>query len=166
MHYTPTIATSAAREQRTRPSRGALALVVHDEWDQVSYEVLQQKLRAFNRRTALEMEPPDARPLNIRVEDEGGELVGGLAAVTYWNWLVIKLLVVDDALRGNGLGQQLLYRAHQEALARGCTRVQTMTYDFQALRFYLKQGYQVVGELEDYPEGYTYYWIRKDLKRE
>jgi GNAT superfamily N-acetyltransferase len=142
-----------------------VSLVVRDEWDQDHYQRLQQKLRTYNRRTAFGMEPPDAKPLNIRVENEAGELVGGLAAVTYWGWLVIKLMVLDEELRGTGLGRRLLDAAHEEAQARGCTRVQTMTYDFQALRFYTKHGYRVVGQLEDYPEGYTYYWVRKDFEQ-
>lgn len=145
------------------PTLATLSLVLLDEWDQEYYQALQQKLRAYNRRAAPGMEPPDAQPLNIRVEDEAGQLVGGLAAVTYWGWLVIKLLVLDDTQRGNGLGQQLLHLAHEEARARGCTRAQTMTYDFQALQFYLKHGYRKVGQLDDYPDGYTYYWLRKNL---
>jgi GNAT superfamily N-acetyltransferase len=142
------------------------AFVLSDQLDATFYQALQQRLRAYNRRTALAMEPPEARPLNIRVEDEAGELVGGLAAVTYWGWLVIRLLILDEAQRGKGLGQRLLHLAHQEAQARGCTQVQTLTYDFQALPFYLKQGYRIVGQLDDYPPGHTYYWLRKEFGEE
>lgn len=163
MHYTLTMTPVQARDRTTLPTGGTLSLVVHDEWDQDYYQHLQQKLRDYNRRVALGMEPPEAKPLNIRVENEAGEVVGGLAAVTYWGWLVIKLLVLDDAQRGNGLGQRLIQLAHEEARAQGCTRAQTMTYDFQALPFYKKQGYRIVGQLEDYPENYTYYWLRKDF---
>ncbi len=140
------------------------SFVLGTELDNEYYHQLQQKLRDYNRRTALRMEPPDAKPLNIRVEDPTGEVVGGIIALTYWGWLVIKLLVLDDQRRGNGLGQRLIQLAHAEARRRGCTRAQTTTYDFQALRFYEKQGYQVVGELKDFPDGYDYYWLRKDFE--
>lgn len=138
-------------------------LVVGDTLDDDYYQTLKSHLRGFNRRAAPGMMPPEARALNIRVHDGEGRLVGGLAALTYWGWLVIRLLVIDDDRRGNGLGHQLIERAHDEALARGCSRAQTQTYDFQALEFYLRHGYQVVGEMKDYPEGHDYYWLRRDL---
>lgn len=139
-------------------------MVLSDELDNDYYHQLQDMLRAYNRRTATRMEPPEAMPLNIRVEDENGRLVGGLAALTYWGWLVIKLLVLSDDFRGSGLGQRLIELAHAEARQRGCRHAQTTTYDFQALDFYLKQGYRIVGELSDYPDGYNYYWLRKDFE--
>jgi hypothetical protein len=37
------------------------------------------------------------------------------------------------------------------------------TYRHQALGFYQKYGYQIVGQLDDYPDGSTLYWLRKDL---
>ncbi len=145
------------------PGVANCSLVLSDVMDDAYYHLLQRKLRAYNRRVATGMEPPDVTPLNIRVLDETGKLVGGLAGLTYWGWLVIKLLVLDEAVRGNGLGQQLIHLAHQEAIRRGCTRAQTMTYDFQALQFYVKEGYRVVGTLTDYPDDHHYYWLRKDF---
>jgi N-acylglucosamine-6-phosphate 2-epimerase len=149
--------------QVARPLYGDYSLVVTDELDDEYYQLLQYKLRDYNRRNAPHMEPPEAIPLNIRVVDEKERTIGGMAALTYWGWLVIKLLVLDDSQRGNGIGQRLLHLAHEEARRRGCTRAHTMTYDFQALKFYEKYGYRIVGELADYPEGYCYYWLRKDL---
>lgn len=139
-------------------------LMLSAEWDNEYYQLLQRKLRGYNRRTALQMEPPDAMPLNIRILDADGQVVGGMAALTYWGWLVIKLLVIDDQYRGNGLGQRLIDCAHAEAKRRGCTRAHTATYDFQAMSYYQRYGYRIVGELTDYPEGYTYYWLRKDFE--
>lgn len=136
---------------------------VSDQLDNDFYAALQQRLRHYNRQVAPQMEPPEAIPLNIRVEDESGRLLGGIAAVTYWDWLVIKLFVLDDEQRGNRLGESLLRMVHREAQARGCRHAQTQSYDFQALDFYVKLGYRVVGELKDYPTGYNYYWLRTDF---
>lgn len=40
---------------------------------------------------------------------------------------------------------------------------QLRTFGFQARGFYEKQGYRVVGALEDYPPGNAMFWMRKDL---
>lgn len=138
-------------------------ITVSNQLDNEFYHSLQQRLRNYNRQVALQMEPPDAIPLNIRVEDANGKLLGGIAAVTYWDWLVVKLFVLDNEQRGNRLGERLLLMAHREAQARGCRHAHTQTYDFQALEFYVKLGYRVVGELKDYPAGYNYYWLRTDF---
>jgi GNAT superfamily N-acetyltransferase len=143
-----------------------LSLVSNDVEDREYHELLRQKLRDYNRRAAPGMEAPDARPLNIQVVDDAGNVIGGLAGYTYWGWLVIRLLVLDERQRGNGIGMRLMKMAHDEARARGCARVQAMTYDFQALEFYLKQGYEIVGKLPDYPDGYDYYWLCKDLQQD
>lgn len=52
--------------------------------------------------------------------------------------------------------------AEAEALQRGCSRAKLRTFSFQARGFYEKEGYRVVGELEDYPPGETFYWMQKD----
>lgn len=139
-------------------------VVLSHDMDNEHFQHLQRKLRAYNRRVALQMEPPEAQALNIHVYNAAGEAIGGLAALTYWGWLVVKLLVIDEGFRGNGLGKRLLDMAHAEARTRGCNRAHTATYDFQALTFYRRHGYTIVGELADYPDGYHYYWLRKDFE--
>jgi hypothetical protein len=50
-------------------------------------------------------------------------------------------------------------------LDRGASLFETLTstYDFQAFEFYRKLGYYIIGQLDDYPDGYTLYWLRKDF---
>ena len=70
---------------------------------------------------------------------------------------------IPDQLRGQGLGANILKMAESAAIRRGCTKVHLSTFGFQAPNFYLKQGYQIVGTLEDYPPGSAFYWLKKDL---
>ncbi len=123
---------------------------------------IQGILRAHNTRMST-LRGPDAEPLNIRITNPQGQLVGGIVASTYWGWLVIDLLAVIDEVRGQGLGKQLMQQAEAEGRARGCAYAHTSTYAHQALGFYQHLGYRIVGQLDDYPDGYTLYWLRKDL---
>ena len=130
---------------------------------------VHQQIRAFNdsrsepHRTARKS---SARPLDLFIHDREGRLRGGLVASTYWGWLEVDHLWLDQELRGRGYGRRLLRMAESEARARGCQRAWLWTFGFQARGFYERLGYQVVGVLEDYPPGNALYWMRKEFPGE
>ena len=95
---------------------------------------------------------------------ENGRLVAGLYGATYWNWLHIKLLWVDDALRGRGIGRQLMQVAETEAIQRGCHAALVDTHSFQAEGFYTQLGYEVFGRLEDFPPRHQRVYLQKRLR--
>jgi GNAT superfamily N-acetyltransferase len=64
-------------------------------------------------------------------------------------------------MRGKGFGGRLLFEAEQEAMRRGCRGVYTDTFSFQVLPFYQQNGYEVFGEIENYPPGHTCYFLKK-----
>ena len=119
-------------------------------------------LAAYNRQAAI---PPNAQALTILVRDADAHVVGGLRGETYWDWLFVDTLALRDEARDLGLGSRLLAMAEQEAITRGCHSAYLDTFSFQALPFYLKQGYEVFGTLENYPGEHTRYFLRKALVR-
>lgn len=101
--------------------------------------------------------------LNIILRDDSGAIQGAMLGYTYWNWLHIEFLWVDEEVRGGGYGFQLLEKAEKEAKSRGCVGVHLDTHDFQAPDFYIKNGYHVVGTIKDLPEGHERYDMVKML---
>jgi GNAT superfamily N-acetyltransferase len=91
------------------------------------------------------------------------EIVGGLIGETYWGWLYINLLFVKDELRGRGYGHRLLTIAEDEARRGGAKNAYLDTFSFQAPDFYKQHGYQVFGELKDFPPGHQRYFLTKQL---
>ena len=77
--------------------------------------------------------------------------------------MYLELLFVDEAHRNKDLATILLQRVEKEAKAMGVSLVHTDTYDFQAKDFYLKQGYEVFGVLDDCPTGHKRYYLKKVL---
>ena len=73
---------------------------------------LANLIRAYNRS---KREPSKSEPLNIYLEDEQGNLMAGMAAETFGNWLEIEYLYVRDDLRGQGLGSKILKMAEKES---------------------------------------------------
>ncbi|MFH9014914.1 GNAT family N-acetyltransferase [Streptomyces sp. NPDC017943] len=105
-------------------------------------------------------------PLHVwAVNETDGDLAGGLVGYTWATWLHVTHLWVDDRHRGAGLGSRLLARAEDIALSqRSCRFSRLETWDFQAPRFYEKQGYRVACTVPDYPPGVTEYLLTKTLR--
>ena len=117
-------------------------------------------IRSYNRSIR---ETAESEPLNLYIEDEQGQLLAGLVAETFGNWLELEYLFVKDDLRGQGIGSQLLQRAESEAKNRNCRYVFVNTYQFQAPAFYQKHDYQEVFTLKDYPCTGQRHYYQKDL---
>ena len=129
-------------------------------------DFLHQQIKEFNNEHSvhhLQARAAGVEPLIVLVRDAAGEMLGGLVGSTYWQWLDIDNFWLRSELRGQGIGRELLGMAEAEAQSRGCVRVTLTTFGFQARGFYEKQGYRVVGTLEDYPPGNAMYWMRKDF---
>ncbi len=107
--------------------------------------------------------PYNYRALSVFLRDEAGSIVAGLVGGTHWEWLHVELLWVSETLRGQDWGTRLLRAAEEAAVARGCHGVHLDTMSFQALPFYLKQGYSLFGTLDDYPTGHKRYYLQKKL---
>ena len=122
-------------------------------------QIIGDLIRSYNRS---KREVAESESLNLYVEDDSGELMAGLVAETFGNWLEIEYLFVKEDLRGQGIGSQLLQQAESEAKKRNCRYVFVNTYQFQAPAFYQKQGYKEVFTLKDYPyTGQRHYYQKK-----
>jgi ribosomal protein S18 acetylase RimI-like enzyme len=127
---------------------------------------LSEQIRSFNNVVSphhLAIRTAGAQTLNVLMRDAQGAIAGGLAGSPYWGWMEVDKLWIGEPLRGLGYGRRLLLAAETEARQRGCTRVFLSTFSFQARGFYEKHGYRVVGQLDDYPPGAAFYWLRKDF---
>ncbi len=126
-------------------------------------EVLARGIEAYNEaHLGAGAVTRDAK-FAVFARDGMGQIVGGAYGDLRWDWLMVKMLWVAEAHRGQGIGSQLLARAEAQARARGVGHSHLETTDFQALGFYRKHGYQVFAQLEGKPAGHTWYYLKKDL---
>ena len=102
-------------------------------------------------------------PIAIFLRDDNGALLGGVVGDAWGGWLHILFMWVADAVRHQGYGRNLLLAAERSAAERGCKGAYLETFSFQAKPFYEGLGYEVFGELEDYPQGYKCYFMKKSL---
>lgn len=135
-------------------------IVVTDEPGQAAYDAILAGIVAYNEAHAG---PHGHRPLAVLVRDGEGKVLGGLWGATAWRWLFVHLFWLPEALRGAGLGRDLLRRAEAEAVRRGCRNVWLDSFSFQAPGFYEKLGYRVFGTLEGYPPSHRRVFLCKAL---
>jgi GNAT superfamily N-acetyltransferase len=127
---------------------------------QEEIEAVVSGLRAYNASKAGAAEYEE---WGLYARDAEGQIKGGLLAETGRGWLHISILWLDESLRGQGLGTQLMETAEAEARKRGCHHVYLDTFDYQARPFYERLGYTVFGTLDDYPLGHQRFYLQKKL---
>lgn len=134
-----------------------ISIEVESDKDEIYY--VEQKLASYNRQY---VSADEYKPLNVFLR-EGGKIIGALLGETYWQWLHIRILWIDDNYRRQGFGKTILMKAENEAQSRNCRKVHLDTHDFQAEEFYKKNGYVVFGILDDLPEGHKRIYMKKTL---
>lgn len=103
-------------------------------------------------------------PFNYIARDEEEAVVGGLLGHRYGDGVFLDILWIEESRRKQGVGRLLLERLEQEARLSGAKLIHLDTHDFQAPDFYLKQGYEIFGLLEDIPlPGNKRYFLKKVL---
>ncbi len=125
---------------------------------------LQGILNEHHKTAYPLMDVPTSKRFMVRVTDEKGSTVGGALIWAYWGWLDVSLVALKKDSRGRGLGKQLMAVTEEKAREENCNKIRVETFGNE-MGFYQRMGYRIVGHLEDYPEGYSYYWMRKDLQQ-
>ncbi|MDP9894428.1 GNAT superfamily N-acetyltransferase [Variovorax boronicumulans] len=129
--------------------------------EEVRSGVLGLHLRQFNYGFVGEY--PESQPVWLNAKDANGELVGGLRAYVFLYWLRIDSLWVAEAARGQKLGTRLLAEAEERARNLGAHSAALETFEWQARGFYVKQGYEEYGRIDDYVKGFYLASMKKKL---
>ncbi|MBK1794730.1 GNAT family N-acetyltransferase [Devosia sp. WQ 349] len=123
-------------------------------------DTISKGLASFNQAM---VGPSEKQNLAVVVRNEGGEIVGGISGYTAWGWLYTQWLWIDESTRGQSLAGRMLEAAENEARQRGCHSAHIDTFSPHALHVYKKSGYEVFGELPDFPKGNTRSFLKKSL---
>ena len=123
-------------------------------------EEIFEKLLEYNLAHLEDKEPKE---FAIYYEDDMLQKKAGIIGETHGKWLEVDFLWVEDSLRNQKIGSQLLLSAEKLAKERGCKYAFLNTFSFQAPNFYPKYGYQEVFVLEEYPVTGKRHYFTKEL---
>lgn len=104
------------------------------------------------------------KPFSIFLKSDSGKVFGGIQALLDTESVYIDVLWVEEDLRKQGYGTKLLDAAEREAIKNGCIFSLVDTWDFQAEEFYLKNGYEQIGEIKKYWHGHSKIFLRKNIR--
>ncbi|MDN4084788.1 GNAT family N-acetyltransferase [Paenibacillus polymyxa] len=141
-------------------------MTLEPQWSRSSRDearFVRNKLIEFNATHVPADIQTQYEEINLTLKNGDGQVIGGLLSVLCWNWVEVDILWVDQGHRGKGYGSQLLSEIEQIARDKGCTLIQLNTFSFQAPEFYEKQGYEVVGVIDEAPRGFKHYYYKKNI---
>ncbi|TWF54595.1 GNAT family N-acetyltransferase [Neorhizobium alkalisoli] len=122
--------------------------------------IILDGLSAFNE---IDVGPAERVPLAVLIRDDQGRVIGGISGYTSWNWLFTQLLFIPESLRGQGMAGKLLSLAEDEARARGAKGAWIDTFSPVALKAYMRQGYEVFGEIPNFVGERSRFFLKKAL---
>ncbi|MFY2159626.1 GNAT family N-acetyltransferase [Vibrio alginolyticus] len=129
--------------------------------DQTDLDFVREGIRSYNR---LHLPEGEVHAVGCFAKDENGKIMGGLTGEMFKNTVFVEFLWVEAESRTSGLGSQLMSMLEQKVKPHGVTHVYLDTYSFQALEFYLKLGFEKVGQYSGYPaEGIHKYFLQKEI---
>jgi ribosomal protein S18 acetylase RimI-like enzyme len=106
----------------------------------------------------------DWERFGLRVVDQDGLVIGGVAGHSHWSLGHVDHIWVNPDHRHRGLGARLLSEATQLLHDRGCSAVSLETYSFQnAADFYRSHGFEVVLTIDDHPRGHRRWTLSRSL---
>ncbi len=143
--------------------RGIMKIEVTDNPNPKDLNTISLGIQSFNKNYIGDVATEEDFKFAVFARNDVGKIVGGIRAIAFWNWLYIELLWLKDNYRGTGIGKQLLSNTEEFAVKNNFYRSRLETTNFQALEFYLKQGYEIFGKLDDLPVGHTTYYLKKEL---
>jgi ribosomal protein S18 acetylase RimI-like enzyme len=130
-----------------------------DDCDRLD-SLLSERIYEFN---AAALGRHDGKLFGYAMQNRQGEVMAGASGHTWAGFCYISYLWVSEALRGNGIGRDLVRAVEAEATRRECSIVFVSTHSFQSPEFYERLGYERQATVHDHPVGHSNHVYAKRL---
>lgn len=98
------------------------------------------------------------------VAEENGEVIGVITGYAFYNEVYVSELGLAENARRKGIGSKLLQKVEEHFMGKCFQMITLNTYEFQALDFYKKNGYEVEYTRVNKTEPkLTRYFLKKSL---
>lgn len=129
--------------------------------EQNDLDFIRDGIRAYNR---MHLPDGDVNAIGCFARNDEGKVIGGLTGEMFNNTVFVEYLWVDAEARTSGLGSKLISLLEEQVKPHGVTHLYLDTYSFQALDFYLRLGFEKVGQYSGYPSaGIDKHFLQKQI---
>ena len=97
------------------------------------------------------------------IRGDASKIIGGCNGNTLYGCLYMDQLWLDESLRHQGYGTQLVLAAEKYGKEKGCTFATVNTMNWEALGFYQKLGFQIEFERHGFLHDSIFYFLRKEF---
>lgn len=80
------------------------------------------------------------------------EVIGGVTAKKFLGEMKIELLAIQPKYQKQGVGRALIQRIKECARKEKCHHLLLNTFSYQALNFYLKNGFEQLAKIDNFPK--------------
>ena len=136
---------------------------ITQQWNQEDSDYIRKKVIEHNLSKLPDEVKHPVKNISFVLRDEENRILGGITGTIFWYHLHIDFLWVDESLRGEGYGNELLAKIEDFARENNCKLILLDTFSFQAPKFYQKFGYEIVGIIKEHPtiENQQYYLSKR-----
>ena len=124
--------------------------------------ILSNGIVDFNTSKVPDLEPIESEiKFFVFAKDKTQNVIGGIRAICFWNTLHIELFWISEKHRGKGIGKKLIKSAESFAIENNCEKAFVETTSWQAKPFDEKNGYNLMGTLNNRPKGHSSHYLTK-----
>lgn len=132
--------------------------------EELHFKIQQKIIECSDNILSPKLDFSEGIVIGYYLYDDKDQLVGGIAGHHFWNMMHIDFFWLDDSVRGQGHGTELLQKMEDFARKEKCKLINLETFTFQAPHFYEKNGYTLIGKVENIPiENCDYLFYKKEL---
>ena len=127
--------------------------------DEKYFQFLDSEFEKYANKNGIECK---YKPFTY-IAEENNKTIGIITGKSYYDEVSIDDLIVSEEYRHNNIGSQLVNTVISDFKNKGYRSVTLTTYEFQALEFYKKLGFQLEFSRENVENPkLTKYFLKKD----
>ncbi|WP_067140071.1 GNAT family N-acetyltransferase [Oceanivirga salmonicida] len=136
--------------------------IVKSSSDDIDY--IENMLLIHNKESLKLTQRTPYKVFSYVIKSDSNKIIGGIVGCSVlWKILYIETLWVDKNYRNKKYGTKLLNKLLSDAKKYGCRIAHLDSFDFQGYEFYLKNGFEIFGVLENSPENHKEFFLKKVL---